>query len=47
MFEAMTRALTTHRIEPVIDRVFEREQIREAFAHMAAGRHFGKIVVRM
>jgi NADPH:quinone reductase-like Zn-dependent oxidoreductase len=47
MFEAMNRALTTHRIEPVIDRVFEREQIRDAFAHMAAGRHFGKIVVRM
>jgi NADPH:quinone reductase-like Zn-dependent oxidoreductase len=47
MFEAMNRAITTHRIEPVIDRVFEREQIRDAFEHMASGKHFGKIVVRM
>ena len=47
MFEAMNRAISAHRIEPVIDRVFERDQIREAFEHMASGRHFGKIVVRM
>ena len=47
MFEAMNRAITTHRIEPVIDRVFERADIGAAFEHMASGRHFGKIVVRM
>ncbi|GAB4359306.1 MAG: NAD(P)-dependent alcohol dehydrogenase [Immundisolibacter sp.] len=47
MFEAMNRAIASHRIEPVIDRVFERDDIRAAFEHMAAGRHFGKIVVRM
>lgn len=47
MFEAMNRAITTHRIEPVIDTVFERADIGAAFDHMASGRHFGKIVVRM
>ena len=47
MFEAMNRAITTHRIEPVIDTVFERADIGAAFEHMASGRHFGKIVVRM
>ena len=47
MFEAMNRAISTHHIEPVIDRVFERVDIAAAFEHMAAGRHFGKIVVRM
>ena len=47
MFEAMNRAIASHRIEPVIDRVFERDHIRDAFEYMASGRHFGKIVVRM
>ncbi|WP_372718020.1 NAD(P)-dependent alcohol dehydrogenase [Immundisolibacter sp.] len=47
MFEAMNRAITTHRIEPAIDKVFERDDLQAAFEHMAAGRHFGKIVVRM
>ena len=46
-FEAMNRAIAFHRLRPVIDRVFPLEESRAAFDHMAAGDHFGKIVVRL
>ena len=46
-FEAMNRALALHRLRPVIDRVFPLEETRGAFDHMAAGEHFGKIVIRI
>jgi NADPH:quinone reductase-like Zn-dependent oxidoreductase len=44
-FEALSRFLVEHRIKPVIDRTFGFEQLPAAFAHMEAGRHFGKIMV--
>jgi len=46
-FEAMLRAMALHRIRPPIDRVFAMDEIQAAFEHMAAGRHFGKIIVRI
>jgi NADPH:quinone reductase-like Zn-dependent oxidoreductase len=46
-FEAMNRAIAHHRLRPVIDRVFPLESARAAFEHMAAGGHFGKIVVKV
>lgn len=45
LFEEMGRALSQNHLKPVIDRVFPFEQAREAFQHMAAGAHFGKVVV--
>lgn len=45
LFEEMGRALSQNHLQPVIDRVFPFEQAREAFQHMAAGAHFGKIVI--
>ena len=47
IFERMNRALTLHRIAPVIDRVFEFAEAREAFAHMESMVHVGKIVIRV
>src|SRR5262249_22492171 len=47
MFTAMNRAIALHRLEPVVDRVFSFEQIREAMTYMQSGAHFGKIVVRI
>jgi NADPH:quinone reductase-like Zn-dependent oxidoreductase len=44
-FEAMNRAIALHRLRPVIDRVFPLAEARAAFDHMAAGDHFGKIVI--
>jgi NADPH:quinone reductase-like Zn-dependent oxidoreductase len=46
-FEAMNRALAHHRLRPVVDRVFALEQARDAFEHLASGRHFGKVCVAM
>jgi NADPH:quinone reductase-like Zn-dependent oxidoreductase len=46
-FEAMNRAIALHRLKPVIGRTFPLAEARAAFEHMAAGGHFGKIVVRV
>ncbi len=46
-FEAMNRAIALHEIRPVIDLIFSLEEAPAAFEHMAAGGHFGKIVVRI
>lgn len=47
MFESMNRALTAHRLRPVIDRVFPFEQALEAYRYLQAAGHFGKVVVRV
>jgi NADPH:quinone reductase-like Zn-dependent oxidoreductase len=46
-FEQMNAAIAGNRIKPVIDRVFGFDEVKAAFQHMAAGAHFGKIVVRV
>jgi len=45
-FEAMNRAIDAQRLEPVVDRVFEFEQAREALEYLASGRHLGKVCLR-
>ncbi len=47
MFEAMNRAVSLHRLHPVIDRVFPFEDAREALRYMEGGAHFGKICIRV
>jgi NADPH:quinone reductase-like Zn-dependent oxidoreductase len=47
MFEAMNRAIVTHKLKPVIDRTFEFAQTREAIRYMESAQHFGKIVIRV
>jgi len=47
MFEAMNTAIAANRIKPVVDRVFAFDDVQAAYKHMAAGAHFGKIVIRM
>ncbi len=46
MFEAMNRAMSAHRVRPVIDRVFPFAQTRDALRHLASKTHVGKVVVR-
>lgn len=45
MFEAMCRGIDLRSIQPVVDKVFPWTEARAAFAAMAAGEHFGKIVL--
>lgn len=47
MFEDMNRAIAANKLKPVIDRVFEFDEAREALKYMESGSHFGKIVVRI
>jgi NADPH:quinone reductase-like Zn-dependent oxidoreductase len=47
MFEALNRAITVSAIKPVIDKVFGFDDVKAAYNHMAAGAHFGKIVIRV
>ena len=44
-FEAMNRALAAGGIHPVIDRTFALAEAAQAFRHMQAGAHFGKIAI--
>ena len=46
MFEAMNRAVSLHRLHPIVDRVFPFEEAREALYYMERGAHFGKICIR-
>jgi len=46
MFEEMNANISQNRLTPIIDRVFEFAQAREALKYMQTGSHFGKIVVR-
>ncbi|MEM6793868.1 MAG: NAD(P)-dependent alcohol dehydrogenase [Acidobacteriota bacterium] len=44
-FSDMLRAFESHRIRPVVDRVFPFEESREAFFYMSGGLHLGKICI--
>lgn len=46
-FEEMNRAIETHKMRPVVDRVFPMAEIRAAVEYMAAGKHFGKVCIRI
>jgi NADPH:quinone reductase-like Zn-dependent oxidoreductase len=46
MFEDLNTTIETAGIKPVVDRVFEFDDVREALKYMDSGSHFGKIVVR-
>lgn len=43
--ERMVAAIEQGRLEPVVDRVFGFNQLREAMEFMASGQHFGKVVI--
>jgi NADPH:quinone reductase-like Zn-dependent oxidoreductase len=47
MFEAMNQAIALHRITPVIDRVFDFEDVKAAYRHLQGQGHFGKVVIRI
>jgi NADPH:quinone reductase-like Zn-dependent oxidoreductase len=47
MFEEMNRAISLHKMKPVIDRTFAFEEAREALRYMESGKHLGKIVIKV
>ena len=44
-FEAMSRAIEMHRLQPVIDRTFPFAEAKEAYRHFEGRGHFGKVVI--
>jgi NADPH:quinone reductase-like Zn-dependent oxidoreductase len=44
-FEAMMRAIGQHRLEPVVDRTFAFEELKEAMAYLKTGAQFGKVCI--
>jgi NADPH:quinone reductase-like Zn-dependent oxidoreductase len=46
-FAAMNRFLAEHAIHPIVDRIYGFDEVPEAFAHLRAGSHFGKVVVEL
>jgi NADPH:quinone reductase-like Zn-dependent oxidoreductase len=47
MFEDMNRLLEVTELHPVIDRVFDFDQAREAYRYLESQQHLGKVVVRV
>jgi NADPH:quinone reductase-like Zn-dependent oxidoreductase len=45
MFQRLVKAVAATQFRPVIDRTFPFADARAAFAHLASGAHFGKIVI--
>ncbi|MCC8942945.1 NAD(P)-dependent alcohol dehydrogenase [Bradyrhizobium sp. Arg68] len=43
--QALCDGIAMHGVKPVIDKVFAFDQVKDAFAHMASGAHFGKVAI--
>jgi NADPH:quinone reductase-like Zn-dependent oxidoreductase len=46
-FEHMLAAIGLAKMRPPVDKVFDFEQVEDAMAYMQAGKHFGKVCVRI
>jgi NADPH:quinone reductase-like Zn-dependent oxidoreductase len=46
-FEALVAATEANGIEPMVSRVFPFEAFRDAYRHLAGGRHMGKVAIRV
>jgi len=45
-FETMLRAIELHKLQPVVDKVFAFEQLKDGMAYLKSGAQFGKICIR-
>ncbi len=47
MFERMNAAVSAHRLQPIVDRVFPAAAVADAFHHLAGAAHCGKVCVAL
>ncbi|HEU5173826.1 MAG TPA: NAD(P)-dependent alcohol dehydrogenase [Gemmatimonadaceae bacterium] len=47
MFEQMNDAISTHGIQPVVDRVYDLAETAEALRHLESAANFGKVCIRL
>src|SRR6185436_12534394 len=45
--KAMADAIAANGMKPVIDKTFSFDQVKQAFAHMESGAHFGKVAIEI
>lgn len=45
MFDRMNRAIEATEFEPVIDRTFAFDEVREAYRYLESGQHQGKVII--
>lgn len=45
MFKSMLNVINEHKIQPVVDQVFDFDDALDAYRHLASAKHFGKIVI--
>jgi len=43
--QAMADAIAASRMKPIIDKTFSFDQVKQAFARMESGAHFGKVAI--
>jgi len=43
----MNQAIVDHSMRPVIDKVFDFKEAKDAFAEMQNANHFGKLVIKI
>lgn len=46
-FIQMNKAITHHKIKPVIDKVFSFDQAKEAYQYLQSQQHIGKVVIKV
>ena len=44
-FEAMIRSIELHKVRPIVDRVFDFDELKEAMAYLKSGAQFGKVCI--
>lgn len=47
MFEQMNEAMSINDVHPVVDKVFPFDKAAEAYAYQLAGKHVGKVVIKV
>jgi D-arabinose 1-dehydrogenase-like Zn-dependent alcohol dehydrogenase len=46
-FNDMNRLISVNKLRPVVDRVFDFEQLREAYEYLDSQKHVGKVVIKV
>ena len=46
-FEGLLKAVEVNKLHPIVDEVFDFESAPQAYEHMKAAKHFGKIVIKI
>ena len=46
-FDALMKAVAVNELKPVVDKTFDFDAAPDAYQYLKAGRHFGKIVIKI